>query len=134
MAKYKFKGDIEVDGAVTSRTSNTIIEKKEENHNQWEFFKKVDGLLTDEIQKMVNIPSTLFTPAFALPSKSQFANVTKVIALIKGVMHKFKRINETIKNNHNEVSKRKKLVRLSILNGFEKNKWVVNYYKKEQVK
>lgn len=131
MAKFKFDGDVEVNGNIKSKSSNTVIEKKEENYNQWEFFKKVDGLLTDQIQKMVNIPSTLFTPAFSLPSKLMFSNVAKVIAIIKGVIHKFKKIDEALHQNRNESSKRKKMVRLSILNSFEKDKWIVNYYKKE---
>jgi hypothetical protein len=131
MAKFKFDGDVEVNGNIKSKSSNTVIEKKEENYNQWEFFKKVDGLLTDQIQKMVNIPSTLFTPAFSLPSKLMFSNVAKVIAIIKGVIHKFKKIDEALHQNRNESSKRKKMVKLSILNSFEKNKWIVNYYKKE---
>lgn len=131
MAKFKFDGDVEVNGNIKSKSSNTVIEKKEENYNQWEFFKKVDGLLTDQIQKMVNIPSTLFTPAFSLPSKLMFSNVAKVIAIIKGVIHKFKKLDEALHQNRNESSKRKKMVKLSILNSFEKNKWIVNYYKKE---
>lgn len=131
MAKFKFNGDVEVNGNIKSKSSNTIIEKKEENYNQWEFFKKVDGLLTDQIQKMVNIPSTLFTPSFSMPSKLMFSNVAKVIAIIKGVIYKFKKIDEALHKNRNESSKRKKMVKLAILNGFEKNKWIVNYYKKE---
>lgn len=131
MAKFKFNGDVEVNGNIKSKSSNTIIEKKEENYNQWEFFKKVDGLLTDQIQKMVNIPSTLFTPAFSMPSKLMFSNVAKVIAIIKGVIYKFKKIDEALHKNRNESSKRKKMVKLAILNGFEKNKWIVNYYNKE---
>ena len=131
MSKFKFDGDVEVNGNIKSKSSNTVIEKKEENYNQWEFFKKVDGLLTDQIQKMVNIPSTLFTPAFSMPSKLMFSNVAKVIAIIKGVIHKVKKIDEALHNNRNESSKRKKMVKLAILNGFEKNKWIVNYYKKE---
>ena len=131
MSKFKFDGDVEVNGNIKSKSSNTVIEKKEENYNQWEFFKKVDGLLTDQIQKMVNIPSTLFTPAFSMPSKLMFSNVAKVIAIIKGVIHKFKKIDEALHKNRNESSKRKKMVKLAILNGFEKNKWVVNYYNKE---
>ena len=131
MAKFKFDGDEEVNGNIKSKSSNTVIEKKEENYNQWEFFKKVDGLLTDQIQKMVNIPSTLFTPAFSMPSKLMFSNVAKVIAIIKGVIYKFKKIDEALHKKRNESSKRKKIVRLSILNGFEKDKWIVNYYKKE---
>lgn len=131
IAKFKFNGDVEINGNITSKSSNTIVEKKEENYNQWEFFKKVDGLLTDQIQKMVNIPSTLFTPALSLPSKLMFSNVSKVIAVIKGVIYKFKKIDEALHQNINESSKRKKMVKLAILNGFEKNKWIVNYYKKE---
>ena len=131
IAKFKFNGDVEINGNITSKSSNTIVEKKEENYNQWEFFKKVDGLLTDQIQKMVNIPSTLFTPALSLPSKLMFSNIAKVVAVIKGVIYKFKKIDEALHQNRNQSSKRKKMVRLSILNGFEKNKWVVNYYKKE---
>lgn len=131
MAKFKFNGDVEINGNIKSKSSNTIIEKKEENYNQWEFFKKVDGLLTDQIQKMVNIPSTLFTPSFSMPSKLMFSNVAKVIAIIKGVIYKFKKIDEALHKNRNESSKRKKMVKLAILNGFEKNKWIVNYYKKE---
>lgn len=131
IAKFKFHGDVEINGNITSKSSNTIVEKKEENYNQWEFFKKVDGLLTDQIQKMVNIPSTLFTPALSLPSKLMFSNVAKVIAVIKGVIYKFKKIDEALHQNRNESSKRKKMVKLAILNGFEKNKWIVNYYKKE---
>ena len=131
MAKFKFNGDVEINGNIKSKSSNTIIEKKEENYNQWEFFKKVDGLLTDQIQKMVNIPSTLFTPSFSMPSKLMFSNVAKVIAIIKGVIYKFKKIDEALHKNRNESSKRKKMVKLTILNGFEKNKWIVNYYKKE---
>ena len=131
IAKFKFNGDVEINGNITSKSSNTIVEKKEENYNQWEFFKKVDGLLTDQIQKMVNIPSTLFTPALSLPSKLMFSNVAKVIAVIKGVIYKFKKIDEALHQNRNESSKRKKMVKLAILNGFEKNKWIDNYYKKE---
>lgn len=131
IAKFKFNGDVEINGNITSKSSNTIVEKKEENYNQWEFFKKVDGLLTDQIQKMVNIPSTLFTPALSLPSKLMFSNIAKVIAVIKGVIYKFKKIDEALHQNRNESSKRKKMVKLVILNGFEKNKWIVNYYKKE---
>ena len=131
IAKFKFNGDVEINGNITSKSSNTIVEKKEENYNQWEFFKKVDGLLTDQIQKMVNIPSTLFTPALSLPSKLMFSNVAKVIAVIKGVIYKFKKIDEALHQNRNESSKRKKMVKLAILDGFEKNKWIVNYYKKE---
>ena len=131
IAKFKFNGDVEINGNVTSKSSNTIVEKKEENYNQWEFFKKVDGLLTDQIQKMVNIPSTLFTPALSLPSKLMFSNIAKVIAVIKGVIYKFKKIDEALHQNRNESSKRKKMVKLAILNSFEKNKWIVNYYKKE---
>ena len=124
-------GDVEVNGTVKSKSSNTVVDKKEETYNQWEFFKKVDGLLTDQIQKMINIPSTLFTPALSLPSKLMFSNIAKVVAVIKGVIYKFKKIDEALHQNRNQSSKRKKMVRLSILNGFEKNKWVVNYYKKE---
>lgn len=131
IVKFKFNGDVEINGNITSKSSNTIVEKKEENYNQWEFFKKVDGLLTDQIQKMVNIPSTLFTPALSLPSKLMFSNIAKVIAVIKGVIYKFKKIDEALHQNRNESSKRKKMVKLVILNGFEKNKWIVNYYKKE---
>lgn len=131
IAKFKFNGDVEINGNITSKSSNTIVEKKEENYNQWEFFKKVDGLLTDQIQKMVNIPSTLFTPALSLPSKLMFSNVSKVIAVIKGVIYKFKKIDEALHQNRNESSKRKKMIKLAILNGFDKNKWIVNYYKKE---
>lgn len=131
MANFKFDGNVEINGNIKSKSTSTISEKKEENHNQWEFFKKIDGLLTDQITKMVNIPSTLFTPAFALPSKAQFVNIMKIIAVIKGVMYKFRRINEILDKNNQKTSERKKLVRLSILNSFEKNKWVVNYNPKK---
>ena len=131
MANFKFDGNVEINGNIKSKSTSTISEKKEENHNQWEFFKKIDGLLTDQITKMVNIPSTLFTPAFSLPSKAQFVNIMKIIAVIKGVMYKFRRINEILDKNNQKTSERKKLVRLSILNSFEKNKWVVNYNPKK---
>ena len=34
MAKFKFNGDVEVNGTVKSKSSNTVVDKKEETYNQ----------------------------------------------------------------------------------------------------
>lgn len=44
-------------------------------NTEWEFFKKNSGIVTDYLNKQINIPSTAFTPNMVLPSKTIFTNV-----------------------------------------------------------
>lgn len=129
--KINLKGNTTVQGNLNAKSSNVGVSKKEENFKQWEFFKNVEGVLTETITKMLNIPSTLFTPAFSLPSKAQFANILKTIAIIKAVMYKFRQIDEALHKNKNTTSDRKRIARMEILTALEKNKWQVNVHRKD---
>lgn len=99
---------------------------------QWEFFAKVDSMVTDYITKMMGIPSTLFTPAMVLPSKVWFQNIVKTIALIKAVMTKMRQINYRINKNNNKSTFSRKIVQLQILKSLERSKWeVIKRYKEK---
>lgn len=106
-------------------TLNSGIDKKEEQYEQWEFFKKVSGVMTDYITKMINIPSTLFTPSFVLPSKAQFAAILKTIGLVKGVIYKFKQIDKALHTRDQRSTERERIAKLAIIKGLEKNIWKV---------
>ena len=104
---------------------NSGIDKKEEQQEQWEFFKKISGVMTDYITKMINIPSTMFTPAFVLPSKAQFGAILKTIGLIKGVIYKFKQIDKALHTRDERSTDRERIAKLAIIKGLEKNRWKV---------
>lgn len=44
-------------------------------NTEWEFFKKNSGIVTDYLNKQINIPSTAVTPNMVLPSKTIFTNI-----------------------------------------------------------
>lgn len=104
---------------------NSGIDKKEEQQEQWEFFKKISGVVTDFMNKMINIPSTLFTPSLVLPTKAQFAAILRTVGLIKGIIYKFKQIDYTLKHREDRSTEKERLARLSIIKGLEKNRWKV---------
>lgn len=105
--------------------TNVGMDRKEEQQEQWEFFKKISGIMTDYLNKMINIPSTLFTPNFVLPSKAQFAAILKTIGLVKGVIYKFKQIDNALHSRDQRSTERERIARLSIVKGLEKNRWKV---------
>lgn len=66
-------------------------------NTEWEFFKKNSGLVTDFMNKQINIPSTVFTPDMVLPSKTIFTNITtgyKTLNTIHNLINKFSGIIE----------------------------------------
>lgn len=123
---------LKVNENVVANKANLNNTKTNEVDTSWEFFKMRSGVVTDYMQKMINIPSTFFTPAFVEPSKAFFKDAVQTLALIKAVLHKFRQINDVIDKNKKKTSERKKIARLSILNSLEKSKWEVKYHKKEK--
>ena len=59
---------------VKSETVNSNVSKSQTQHKSWEFFKNIQGIVTDFLNKQINIPSTAFTPNFVLPTKNAIEN------------------------------------------------------------
>lgn len=60
-------------------------------NTEWEFFKKNSGIVTDYLNKQINIPSTAFTPNMVLPSKTIFTNIMSgynVLNTVNGLLKK----------------------------------------------
>ena len=107
------KSTLKADKVVSSETnvgrSNSDVEVK-----QWEFFKKVEGLSTDYITKMLNIASTFFTPNLTMPSKEIFNKVLKASALVSAIYTKTKQITGALNKETGDRYKKKEYVRLAV--------------------
>lgn len=97
---------------IKTNESNSTSNKVDTQQNSWEFFKKIDGVITDFLNKQINIPSTAFTPNFVLTTKEAFAKITMVISIFTQLKSKLTTIAEVISGSstNTETYKRKKYV------------------------
>lgn len=101
---------------VISKVNNVEKNKSDVEIKQWEFFKKIEGLSTDYIPKMLNIASTFFTPSFTLPSKEILNDVLRATHLITGIYTKTKQITGFLDSDSGDKAKKKQYIKLVVKN------------------
>ena len=96
---------------VKSETVNTSTSKSQTQHKSWEFFKNIQGIVTDYLNKQINIPSTAFTPNFVLSTKDAFAKISMVISIFNQLKDRLGMVSEVISGSKNTYTyKRKKYI------------------------
>lgn len=96
---------------VKSETVNSNVSKSQTQHKSWEFFKNIQGIVTDFLNKQINIPSTAFTPNFVLPTKDAFAKISMVIGIFNQLKTRLSMVGEVISGSDNTIlSQRKQYV------------------------
>lgn len=96
---------------VKSETVNTSTSKSQTQHKSWEFFKNIQGIVTDYLNKQINIPSTAFTPNFVLSTKDAFAKISMVISIFNQLKDRLGMVSEVISGSKNTyIYKRKQYV------------------------
>lgn len=96
---------------VKSETVNTSTSKSQTQHKSWEFFKNIQGIVTDYLNKQINIPSTAFTPNFVLSTKDAFAKISMVISIFNQLKDRLGMVSEVISGSKNTYTyKRKRYV------------------------
>lgn len=107
---------------IRAKDSDASTAKANTQVSSWEFFNKIHGIFTDEITKMVNLASTLFTPQLSLPTKANYLKVLEAVAYLKIVFRKFNQITAVIEKNNGKDTKRKKIAKLAIFNALNKER------------
>ena len=96
---------------VKSEKVNSNVSKSQTQHKSWEFFKNIQGIVTDFLNKQINIPSTAFTPNFVLPTKDAFAKISMVIGIFNQLKTRLSMVGEVISGSDNTIlSQRKQYV------------------------
>lgn len=93
---------------VKSETVNSNVSKSQTQHKSWEFFKNIQGIVTDFLNKQINIPSTAFTPNFVLPTKDAFAKISMVIGIFNQLKIRLSMVGEVISGSDNTISSQRK--------------------------
>jgi hypothetical protein len=93
---------------VKSETVNSNVSKSQTQHKSWEFFKNIQGIVTDFLNKQINIPSTAFTPNFVLPTKDAFAKISMVIGIFNQLKTRLSMVGEVISGSDNTISSQRK--------------------------
>lgn len=93
---------------VKSETVNSNVSKSQTQHKSWEFFKNIQGVVTDFLNKQINIPSTAFTPNFVLPTKDAFAKISMVIGIFNQLKTRLSMVGEVISGSDNTISSQRK--------------------------
>lgn len=93
---------------VKSETVNSNTSKSQTQHKSWEFFKSVQGVVTDYLNKQINIPSTAFTPNFVLPTKDAFAKISLVISIFNQLKTRLTMVGEVLSGSEQSVSYKRK--------------------------
>ena len=93
---------------VKSETVNSNVSKSQTQHKSWEFFKNIQGIVTDFLNKQINIPSTAFTPNFVLPTKDAFTKISMVIGIFNQLKTRLSMVGEVISGSDNTISSQRK--------------------------
>lgn len=93
---------------IKSETVNSNVSKSQTQHKSWEFFKNIQGIVTDFLNKQINIPSTAFTPNFVLPTKDAFAKISMVIGIFNQLKTRLSMVGEVISGSDNTISSQRK--------------------------
>lgn len=109
--KSVFKADTFVGSQTNIGRSKNDVEVK-----QWEFFKKIEGLSTDYIGKMLNIASTFFTPGLTMPSKEILNDVLRASSLITAIYTKAKQVAGFLDKTNSDRNKKKEYIKLTVKN------------------
>jgi hypothetical protein len=99
---------------ITNVTKSTTLEA-DVTKSSWEFFKKLEGLNTDLITKM--IPSTAITPIKSMLSVEVFNEAIMAAAVIAGVAAKVKELS-TLFSSSGSVVIGAEIVKASVGNSF----------------
>ena len=104
---------------IVSKTTNSNTSTSTSQQSGWEAFTRVKGFLTDFINAPINIPSTIITPSFQLPSKAAFSQVTRCIGYASALLNVVKEVDAVI--NGKEVKKKQQeIIRNNVAKGFNK--------------
>lgn len=110
--------------SILSAKTNVGRSKSDVEVKQWEFFKKIEGLSTDYISKMLNIASTFFTPSFTLPSKEALNDILRGAFLISAIYTKTKQVAGFLDTSEGDRTKKKEYIKLIVKNATKKYKEV----------
>ena len=117
------KSAFKADGIISAKT-NIGRNKSDVEIKQWEFFKKVEGLSSDYISKMLNIASTFFTPNFTLPSKEALNDILRATTLISAIYTKTRQVAGFLDNSKGDRTKKKEYIKLVVQNATKNYKEV----------
>lgn len=87
-------------------------------NTEWEFFKKNNGIVTDYLNKQINIPSTAFTPNMVLPSKTIFTNIMAGYSVLSSLSNIMKKLSGTLQAESSFSFKSKEVVKKSVASAF----------------
>ena len=96
-------------------TSNANINQL---NTEWDFFKKNSGIVTDYLNKQINIPSTAFTPNMVLPSKTIFTNIMMGYSILSNVNNLLKKLSGAFNQTSSFSFFSKEVVKKSIGSAF----------------
>lgn len=98
---------------VKTATVNSDLSKSQTQHKSWEFFKNIQGIVTDFLNKQINIPSTAFTPNFVLPTKEIFSKIALTISIFTQLKQKMEMVGEVFSGDSTKTItyKRKQYVK-----------------------
>lgn len=112
--------DIHISGSSVSKNSNTDSLNADNYKGPWEFFKDVHGIITRPMNIQINIPSTAFTPNFALPSKAILSNIVSAKNILSGLAKKAKSLANVIDSTSSLAAKQKQIVKVGISLAYKK--------------
>ena len=93
---------------VHAKNSKSKNSETETSKGSWEFFKHINGMVTEYLNKQINIPSTAITPAFVLATKDIFSNILIGIQVFKQLKERLGLIAEVIHGDVKTSTKYKK--------------------------
>lgn len=107
---------------INVQNSSSATLETETNKVGWEFFKKINGLVTDYLNKQINIPSTSFTPNMVLPTKDIFAHIMMAKSFMEQLKTKIEILSNAFSKDESYTAKRKEYVRKVIARSYERRK------------
>lgn len=107
---------------MNAQNASVSNSESETTKTGWEFFKKISGLVTDYLNKQINIPSTSFTPNMVLATKDIFSHIMMAKSFMEQLKEKIETLSNAFSKDESYTAKRKEYVRKVIARSYERRK------------
>lgn len=115
MSQIKINGSsLKTDTNLTGNSVNTPTSNVDTSKGSWEFFKDILGIVTRPINQQIQIPSTAFTPDFALPTKAILLDIIKAKDMLKDIKNIISDVSNNFGNDNSNILKQKQMLKMSI--------------------
>lgn len=88
----------------------------------WEFFSSANGIVSEFLNKQINIPSTAFTPNMVLPTKMAFTGILQAYKILDELQNKIKAISSVVDQNNSMRAKQTEYIKLAVAKAIKKRR------------